>query len=448
MSLLMYSYYLYGSILFMAEILAGEFMFSLKYRRKNKFGRRLFIACAASLPAVALVTFAYYAASQLQSEILTSAVVVLTYILMFVLSLVILALSYKETLPSVIVCGVAGYASQHLVYNVICILKEATGLYDFAFAGPWNNLAFNALQIGIYALFYCAIYFAIAGQANKNTPDGIVGKNVLLLSVITLTITLLFNGVRDLFVSESLGLYVLCCLFSIVCCVFILIVRAGIFEQSRLRREIETINRLLYDERRQFEISKENIELINIKCHDIRNQLELLGRSGKTPTDEELEELKNAISVYDAILKTGNDTLDIILTERSLYCEKHGIRLTCNVDGGKLAFMRASDIGSLFGNALTNAIEAVSVLTDKNKRVVSLVVREAVGQLSVLTENYYQGELVFENGLPLTTKEDKEYHGFGVKSIRLIVERYGGTLTFGAEDGVFRMMIMLPLPAA
>lgn len=52
----------------------------------------------------------------------------------------------------------------------------------------------------------------------------------------------------------------------------------------------------------------------------------------------------------------------------------------------------------------------------------------------------------FEDGLPATTKEDVTNHGFGTRSMRLIAERYGGALKLGAENGVFYVNALLPLP--
>ena len=59
--------------------------------------------------------------------------------------------------------------------------------------------------------------------------------------------------------------------------------------------------------------------------------------------------------------------------------------------------------------------------------------------------NYYTGELRFSGGLPVT-HDDSRIHGFGMKSIQLIVERLGGVLNVRAEGQVFNLDVMLPLP--
>ena len=56
------------------------------------------------------------------------------------------------------------------------------------------------------------------------------------------------------------------------------------------------------------------------------------------------------------------------------------------------------------------------------------------------------GEIRFVDGLPQTSKENKEYHGFGTRSIKTLTEKYGGDLKISAENGIFRLSIMLPIP--
>ena len=59
-------------------------------------------------------------------------------------------------------------------------------------------------------------------------------------------------------------------------------------------------------------------------------------------------------------------------------------------------------------------------------------------------DNYYEGSLELADGLPVTTKEDKRNHGYGVKSIRAIVPKYDGELLIGTEGQVFSLQILIP----
>ena len=67
-------------------------------------------------------------------------------------------------------------------------------------------------------------------------------------------------------------------------------------------------------------------------------------------------------SQYDALFSTGNQAIDAILNEKSLYCSQRGIALNCLVDGSAVGHMEYVDIYSLVGNIMDNAIEAVEKL--------------------------------------------------------------------------------------
>lgn len=160
------------------------------------------------------------------------------------------------------------------------------------------------------------------------------------------------------------------------------------------------LQQMMRQQRQQMELSKETVELINIKCHDIRKQLYTLG--SRVPT-EELDELKKAVDIYGSTVKTGNETLDVLLAERSIVCKGRGIQLDYIADGAKLDFLKPGEVYSLFGNALDNAIEAVTSL-EPDRRYIGLQVRAERGMLLIRMENCAAEPLHFVDGLPQTTK--------------------------------------------
>lgn len=147
-----------------------------------------------------------------------------------------------------------------------------------------------------------------------------------------------------------------------------------------------------------------------------------------------LAEVEDPFMIYDHVVETENEVLNTILSEKSLYCEKHQITLTCIADAAPMDFMSVMDIYALLGNAFDNAIEAVSKYQDVEKRVVSLTISAKNDFLCIQTNNYVEGELQFKDGLPLSTKKrNRTYHGFGMKSMKHLTEKYGGTL--GGKPG-------------
>lgn len=111
------------------------------------------------------------------------------------------------------------------------------------------------------------------------------------------------------------------------------------------------------------------------------------------------------------------------------------------IDGAQLDFMRDADIYSLFGNALDNAIEAVKDV-DEEKRNIGISVKRVGEMVSVHVENYLDKPLEMNGDLPRTTKKDKEFHGFGLISIRNIVQKYGGIMTVKRVNNTFNLNII------
>lgn len=214
------------------------------------------------------------------------------------------------------------------------------------------------------------------------------------------------------------------------------------------RYELSVTNTILQNQYDQYRMNRESIALVNRKYHDLKHQIHAL-RSEADPErrKEWLDEMEHDIYLYEAQNKTGNGVLDTLLTSKSLYCQKHGIKLTCMADASQLGFMKTMDICAIFGNALDNAIESALQLADKQQRLIYVKVGVQQQFLTIRVENYFGGTLEFENGLPVTTKADKEFHGFGVKSIRATAEQYGGTMTARTKNGWFELNLLIPLPA-
>ena len=196
-----------------------------------------------------------------------------------------------------------------------------------------------------------------------------------------------------------------------------------------------------------YQVSRTSIDLINQKYHDLKHQIEFL----KMEISEKekiayLNKMEKEIQQYEAENKTGNHILDTILTTKSLNCQEKNIQMTCVADGKALDFLNPMDICSIFGNALDNAITSAEKVENPEKRLIHVTVFQEKSFLRIKIENSFQGELKIKNQLPVTTKADRRYHGFGVKSMKAVAEKYKGSLTVSAKDGWFELRILIPLP--
>lgn len=216
--------------------------------------------------------------------------------------------------------------------------------------------------------------------------------------------------------------------------------------ELKVRFEIEKLQNILNMQYNNYEMLEKSISAVNQKYHDLKYQIAFLKQeTSEGKRVEYLNQMEQEIKSYEAQNKTGNRVLDTILTGKSLYCHQNGIELTSVADGKAVDFMDDIDISTLFGNALDNAIESTNKIKNKERRLIHVVILNQNNFLRVRIENCYDEELVFVNGLPQTTKGDRKYHGYGLKSIENTVKKYGGSVTIQAENGWFELRILISL---
>lgn len=217
--------------------------------------------------------------------------------------------------------------------------------------------------------------------------------------------------------------------------------------EVKVRRELESVENVLQNQYQQYKQSRESIDLINYKYHDLKHQIAVL-RSEQDPErrNEFLNKMEDEIRQYELQNKTGNHVLDTVLTSKTLYCDKHGITLTSVADGKLLEFMDIMDICSIFGNALDNAIECELKIPDKEKRLIHVTVTRQKNFLMIRFENYYEGKLNIKEGRFATTKKEKQFHGYGIKSIRYTANKYEGAVNIDTTGNWFDLKVLIPLP--
>lgn len=230
-------------------------------------------------------------------------------------------------------------------------------------------------------------------------------------------------------------------------CVTVLYLQANLFRKSALRQELDTMKLLWNQQKAQYEKARDSIAIINQKCHDLKHQLNSM-RNMKNSEEQEryFDEIQESVDIYDSMVNSGNETLNTVLTEKSLRCRANGISINCVVDGARLNFMNPVDIYTVMGNALDNAIEAVEKIQNSECRIIDVLIYARGNILVITVTNPLEGKkLTFQDGIPQTTKEQSGYHGFGVPGMRNTVRKYGGELTASVEKDCFVLKILLPL---
>lgn len=437
------TYIAFYKFLFIIELAVAEFLFTFRLKKRSLYPLRF----ASGVP----VLLAFAAIPFPTSTFYFNCAM---FLVLFGLSLPVLLFCYEESFLNILFCAMAAYTTQHFAYEltnlVVSLVERGTspllGMYSTAVIDLGAMSKTTVFSIVLYLVCYVASYwlaFGIFGKRIRGGADMRI-KNFVLFALIGagLLADIVISSVVTYYLADDFAGAAVNYATNLLCCMLILACQFSQLSTREAARELDMVRRMWQQDKEQYRIARSNIDLINIKCHDMRHKVREL-TAGKSFSDDEIAEIERSISVYDSAVETGNEALDVILTEKSLRCGGSGIRFTCMAHGDVLSHMSESDIYSLFGNIMDNAIEAAEQVADKDGRTIELKVGRTRSFVFISAANSYAGEISFgSDGLPVTSKSDRDYHGFGIKSIAYLVDKYGGNLSISARDGVFELNIL------
>ncbi len=426
--------FFWGKAIFAVELLFLEMIFTYHLKCRKNYLLRVF---GCSLVYLGL-TFA------IPVPVYNPYYLTFVYLLIFVLSLGVLAFCYKESLINIIFCGVAAYLCQHISYCIEQLIIVNSALKSDELAGYGSTLTTMILnpfvfiiELDCFLLVAFLAWLLLARKIDENI-DIYVNRPSILFIAAAFALVAIFLNALVVYTSELHTDLTLTLSFSygIISCLLAIVGQFALMGKKKVEGDLKFVENMWHKDKEHYELSKANINTINLKCHDLKHQIAAI-KEKDSISHEELNQIEKSILFYDSVVKTGNDALDVVLTEKSFYCDRHGIRLTCMIDGERLNFMSQSDIYSLFGNALDNAIECVISYKDREKRYVRLSAK-TVGRLFLVhIENYFDGTIQIEKGLPKTSKGDENFHGFGMLSMKTICEKYEGDFSYKAKNSLF-----------
>lgn len=355
------------------------------------------------------------------------------YVILLGLLSAFIAVCFKCNFWTALFGGNAGYCVQHVCWRTYYIFRRLC-----------LENAHAALCVLSLALIILLILGLLYFVTRKLHIDKIIVENKLLFATSFLLVGLII--VLDLFSvqalktnSRSIEYFVL--LFSLISAVLIFVLQFSFVTIKRTTLERDALKGIMEQAKEQYAFEKSIIDMVNVKFHDLKHQLSYASESEKQKLNEEASAIAEA---YDSNFQTGNVALDVILTRKNFTCKQKDIELTCYVAKDGMSFMSETDVYSLFGNILDNAIEATEKIAEKEKRVISLSIEQRDNFVFIHAENYYQGKIHFEDGIPQTTKGDTNFHGFGMKSIRLLIQRYNGSMRINTFEDRFLLDILFP----
>lgn len=349
-----------------------------------------------------------------------------------------------------------GCALESIPTTLIRYLVVMMWLPDF----PYNHpVCYFLLVFAVYIVMYWSAYIVLArpiqrgGTVIRDEASSRWSYGAILLMFLLIMYST--NGICEWVVpsiSDGLMYSAQCQLVRYFCVGIRFLVSTAflvsqyyVYQTNFLQYECDLTNQLLREKSEQYEFTKENIEFIQRKCHDLKRQLRALELAGEDERKAVMEETRRAAEFYDAAIRTGHEVIDTLLTEKNLLCTNRGIRLSCAVSVRDVSCIGTVDLYTMLSNALDNAVESAERLSEPEMKTIRFSMTEHGKMLRIEVENYYTGTIEMRSGLPVTRKADSANHGIGVKSIRTLAQRYGGDIGISIEDQTFLLQIVIPL---
>lgn len=200
--------------------------------------------------------------------------------------------------------------------------------------------------------------------------------------------------------------------------------------------------------RKSYDAQAEYIKEIRSLKHDMQAHMIVLQYYLEEEKYDKAKEYLQDMRVHQEMVKrprveTGNGMVNALITER---WKQSGEALTVSCTGEIPNDVPVSeyDLCTIFSNLFSNAVEACEKLK-KRKKEIHMEIRQDKEYWTIRMENPVEWLVDTSMLGSSSSKEEKEYHGFGIGNVVRAVKRNGGTIEFLAADDVFTVGISLPL---
>ncbi len=178
--------------------------------------------------------------------------------------------------------------------------------------------------------------------------------------------------------------------------------------------------------------------------HDFHHHLQALkGQLEAGEVDRALayiEQLDNQLMNVDTLLKTGNVSLDAILSAKIAQAKAENIAVTVKANVPDALTISDLELSIIIGNLLDNAIEACRTVTGERFIRIFISMKGTMLYFSMLNA---AGAKKKKTGSLFATHKDG-VHGFGLRRAETILEEHGGWVKYNSEDGAFTSEFLVP----
>ena len=337
-----------------------------------------------------------------------------------------------------------------LVYIVILTAIDFTIAYFTALVldtSAGYTLNMQSLKRVVCILLSKSILTLIVNTANKICGNAIVLikkyavimciYSIFLLGLLFVMVELNMNGTRPKIALFFTIFFVTSIIIELLTFNFVIKMGEG-YEQKQRAELIEMQNSML---KKSLNDTESAFELWRKSVHDYKNNIIALTQLAEDGDIEKIKKYlqneKNLINRKMFYIRTGNSVVDAIVNTKQNFAENQGITFVVNAAIPKECRINDIDFANILGNVIDNALEASS---RELNAYIDLTIRQEKKFIVIKIVNKYSRELPNEMK---STKNDKVFHGIGIRSVRDIVQKYNGEFSIIKKNDEVIVQILL-----
>ncbi len=204
---------------------------------------------------------------------------------------------------------------------------------------------------------------------------------------------------------------------------------------------------LLQMEEKQYRNTRQYLQETSAIRHDFRQHIlyinELLEQGKTDKLKEYLSPIMDKVNRTHRVICT-NQAVDAIANHYDEIARARNVSVSWSIDLTEALPISEADMCAVMGNLVENAVRAAEQLEGDNRLVNVRIGLLSPKTLVISIYNAYKGRLILDkNGLPITEEKN---HGIGLRSVKNIVERYGGTMEIETHNRIFNVSILMYKP--
>lgn len=361
----------------------------------------------------------------------------------FVFSLLFINGRVLSKLLAAILSDIVSICTSNIVTGTLSIALKSTPTQLYSTQGVYRVLGVLMCQT-----LNLLLYSLILKSVNKTILDMKKKEWILIISVFsisTLSFAIIQIALNESKLSETTSLMLLLTEIGLIAlniiCLYIMI---SLNQSNRTAEELKLKEQQLKHDIQYAETVRSQYQEIRQIRHDIKQHLDAvsgLQLEGKIEAAQKyISNISSGLERIEMFMDVGSDFVNAILNSKLSIAKSKGIEVLCN-SSSEVGGISEYDLCNLIGNMLDNAIEAAEKPGDN--AVVEVSIRSDKYKLMITVANSILQPVLNSNSNLKTTKKETELHGFGVKSIKTIAERYGGSADFYEEDLTFFCRVIL-----